>query len=51
MLEDQDSRDNMRVVICDGEYGPADLACLNNLKKIKKIELDPHPRRVRFLFL
>jgi hypothetical protein len=30
MLEDQDHRDNMRVVICDGEYGPVDLACLDN---------------------
>jgi len=25
MLEDQDNTDNMRVVICDGEYGPVDL--------------------------
>ena len=30
MLEGQDNRDNMRVVICDEEYGTADLACLDD---------------------
>jgi hypothetical protein len=30
MLEDQNNRDNIRVIIYDGEYGTADLACLDD---------------------